>query len=94
MLDLIKKRCGIAETVTIYDDDINSYIADCKEDMEASGVPASLIEEKKDSVITAVTFYVKANLGNDRSDTTKYMDLYRKKVFRMTLEGDETDVEP
>lgn len=94
MLDLIKKRCGIAETVTIYDDDICSYIADCKEDLSVSGVPASLIEEETDSIITAVTFYVKANLGNDRSDTTRYMDLYRKKVFRLALEeGDEADVE-
>ena len=37
--------------------------------------------------------YVKAYLGNDRSDTRMYLDLYRKKVFRMTLEGSDLDVE-
>ena len=44
-------------------------------------------------VLTAVTLYVKAYLGNDRSDTRMYLDLYRKKVFRMTLEGSDLDVE-
>ena len=37
--------------------------------------------------------YVKAYLVNDRSDTRMYLDLYRKKVFRMTLEGSDLDVE-
>ena len=92
MLSIIKMRCGIAEAINIYDEDIEMYIEDCKDDMLASGVPAHLIAEKKPGVITAVTFYVKANIGNDRSDTSRYMDLYRKKVFRLTLEG-ETDVE-
>lgn len=40
-----------------------------------------------------MTLYVKAYLGNDRSDTRMYLDLYRKKVFRMTLEGSDLDVE-
>lgn len=92
MLELIKKRCGIA--VNVYDDDIKAYIADCREDMAAAGVPENLFPEEEDAeidsqVITAVTLYVKAYLGNDRSDTEKYLDLYRKKVFRLTLEGDE-----
>lgn len=91
MLELIKKRCGIL--VNVYDDDIKAYIADCREDMIAAGVPEELFPESEsdisNQVITAVTLYVKAYLGNDRSDTEKYLDLYRKKVFRLTLEGDE-----
>lgn len=86
MLELIKIRCGIASAIKVYDDNIQSYIDDCKNDLLMSGVDQTVVESQKASVITAVTFYVKANLGNDRSDTDKYMDLYRKKVFRLTLE--------
>ena len=37
--------------------------------------------------------YTHLYLGNDRSDTRMYLDLYRKKVFRMTLEGSDLAVE-
>ena len=99
MLEIIKKRCGIAQAIKVYDDDIQSYIEDCKEDLLESGVHRSLIEAEKPGIITAVTLYVKAYLGNDRADTEKYMDLYRKKVFRLALrdpvtsEQEEADVE-
>lgn len=86
MLEKIKKRCGIAASITVYDDEIEDYIEECKEDMIASGVDKSLIDAEKKAVITATAFYVKANLGDDRSDTDKYMELYRNKVFRLTLE--------
>lgn len=93
MLELIKKRCGIS--VSVYDEDIENYITDCREDMLAAGVPAELFPENETEinkqVITAVTLYVKAYLGNDRSDTEKYLDLYRKKVFRLTLEREEAE---
>lgn len=90
MFYLIKKRLGIAENVTVYDDDIKSYLADCEQDMIDSGVPQKTVEDQDDRVVTAATLYVKANLGNDRADTEKYMELYRQKVFRLTLdpEGD------
>lgn len=93
MLNLIKKRCGIAEAVTVYDEDITSYIEDCKEDMIASGVSESIISEENNQIITAVTLYVKAYIGNDRTDTEKYLELYRKKVFRLTLEDESGEVE-
>lgn len=93
MLNLIKSRCGIAAAVTVYDTDIKAYIEDCEEDMVASGVPPDMIDEENAQVVTAVTLYVKAYLGNDRADTEKYLELYRKKVFRLTLEGDDTIVE-
>ena len=73
----------------MYNDDISDYIADALEDMKTSGVPLDILRKDTDDsrVLTAVTLYVKAYLGNDRSDTRMYLDLYRKKVFRMTLEG-------
>lgn len=89
MLTKVKKRCGIAETVKVYDEEIESLITDCAEDMKASGVPPDLVEAGGDPVVTATTFYVKAHIGNDRSDTEKYQKLYEKKVFRLTLEGEE-----
>ena len=89
MFYLIKKRLGIAENVTVYDDDIRSYLADCEQDMLDSGVPQKTVDYQDDRVVTAATLYVKANLGNDRADTEKYMELYRQKVFRLTLDPED-----
>lgn len=94
MLDEIKRSCGIAREIKVYDDEIEEYIEDALEDMKASGVPPNLLEDTggiNQQVLTAVKLYVKAYLGDDRSDTEKYLDLYRKKVFRLTLEGDEEE---
>ena len=92
MFYLIKKRLGIAENVTVYDDDIRSYLSDCEQDMLDSGVPKKTVDEQDDRVVTAATLYVKANLGNDRTDTDRYMELYRQKVFRLTLDPEEDGV--
>lgn len=89
MIDLIKQRLGIAQSVKVYDDDAEGYLEDCKAEMVASGVPKSLIDNEDDRVVTAATLYVKAHLGNDRTDTEKYMKLYREKVFRLTLEEED-----
>ena len=86
MLEIIKARCGIMKSITVYDEDIGMYIEDCQEDMKSSGVSERTIQSKQKQVATAVTLYVKANIGNDRTDTEKYMELYRRKVFRLTLE--------
>ncbi len=87
MLNMVKNRCGIAESVKVYDADIRLYIKDCLADMAASGVPEGIIKsEDNEAAITAVTLYVKAYLGNDRTDTEKYLKLYRDKVFRLSLE--------
>jgi len=86
MLDLIKQRCGIAPAVTVYDEDILMYIEDCQADMIRSGVLPHIAMQKNPEVLTAITLYVKAYLGDDRSDTDKYLDLYRKKVFRLSLD--------
>ena len=91
MLTAVKKRCGIAEGITVYDEEIAAYLDDCEMDLRASGVTEAVLqaEEHRNQILTAVTLYVKAYLGNDRTDTEKYLDLYRKKVFRLTLEGDD-----
>ncbi len=87
MLELIKKRCGIASSVKVYDEDIMTYMDDCEADLKASGVPGSIANDRQnESVLTAMTLYVKAYLAEDTAETEKYLDLYRKKVFRLTLE--------
>lgn len=92
MLELVKHRCGIADNVHIYDADIEFYMKDCKADMKAAGVPEKIVDSgEHEGVLTALTLYVKAYLGSDRSDTEKYLDLYRKKVFRLTLEDENVE---
>jgi hypothetical protein len=87
----IKMRCGIPPQVMVYDAEIAGLLEDCEQDMLSSGVDQLVIESTQHmpQVITAAALYVKANIGNDRSDTSIYMDLYQKKVFRLTLEGEE-----
>ena len=82
MLEKIKTRLGIAQSIEIYDDDIWMYIEDCKRDMEASGVTEALVNSEREDVLTAITLYVNAYWGSDRTDTDKYLELYQKKVFR------------
>lgn len=95
MFEAVKRRLGIAEAITVYDKDIQMYIDDCTQDMIASGVPKAVVDAETEAVLTAATLYVNAYLGNDRADTEKYLDLYRQKVFRLTLEpdGSEENVE-
>lgn len=87
-VEALKRRCGIASGIKTYDEEIIGYIDDCISEMRASGIPQRLFETENQEVSTAVTFYVKANLGNDRTDTDKYMQLYRRKVARLALEED------
>ena len=86
MIDKIKSRLGIAQAIEIYDNDIQMYIDDCKKDMIASGVDEAIANSEREDVLTAVTLYVNAYWGSDRTDTEKYLDLYQRKVFRLTLE--------
>lgn len=90
MFNMIKERCGIPEDIEVYDADIRMYLSDCLEDMKSSGVPARLLNKEKPNpqTVTAATLYVKAYIGDDRTDTEKYLDLYRKKVFRLTMEAE------
>lgn len=89
MLDVIKKRIGVHEKITVYDEEIQSLIEDAKLEMKSSGVPETILQEPDDRVVTTVACYVKGHFGNDRADTDKYMDMFLKKTFRLTLEGDE-----
>ena len=47
MLELIKRSCGIAESITVYDEDILVYIKNCMGDMVSSGVPKHIAESRR-----------------------------------------------
>ena len=85
-VDIIKQRIGIASSVTVYDYDIDLYVQDCIMYMRDSGVPEETLAREDSRVVTAVTLYVKAHIGNDRSDTSRYLSLYRQKVSRLILD--------
>ena len=97
LLDCVRDRVGISEDIYDYDEDIRLYIRDALADMRDSGCLSSLIPQDEDApvagmderVLTAVSCYVMAYLGTDRSDTNRYLDLYRKKVFRLTLNEED-----
>lgn len=88
MLESVKARCGIPASVTVYDSEYQSLIDDCIEEMRTAGVPASLLssDNVNQRVLTCIVLYVKSMRGDDRSDTEKYLDMYHKKVFKLSLE--------
>lgn len=91
MLQDVKIRCGVPASITVYDSEFTQLISDCLEDMLTAGVPEAMLSTSSPNprVLTAVACYVKANRGNDRSDTDKYIDMYRKKLHKLMLEPDE-----
>lgn len=88
MLKKIKERCGIPASVTVYDSEYQSLIDDCMEEMRTAGVPAKLLssDNVNQRVLTCIVLYIKAYRGDDRSDTEKYLEMYHKKVFKLSLE--------
>lgn len=88
MLEQVKQRCEIPTSITTYDSEYQSLIDDCMEEMRTAGVPASLIssDNVNSRVLTCIVLYVKAMRGDDRSDTEKYLAMYHKKVFKLSLE--------
>lgn len=88
MLSTVKERCGIPASVTVYDSEYQSLIDDCIEEMRTAGVPASLLSDTSvnQRVLTCITLYIKAYRGDDRSDTEKYLSMFHRKVFKLSLE--------
>lgn len=91
MLDIIKSRCYIMSDV--FDEEINSLISAGIIDCVQSGISPKVFEKDSEGkydnqVISCLTAYVKANRGNDRTDTEIYMKMYRSYRDKMTLESD------
>jgi len=91
MKEIIKKRCYIMTNV--FDDEIESLISAGIIDCIQSGIRKSKFEKDSEGnydpqVINCITAFVKANRGNDRSDTEIYMKMYKSYRDKMTLERD------
>lgn len=92
MLEQVKSRCGIPASIKTYDSEYQDLIEDCIEEMRTAGVPDGLLSfdaSVNPRVLTCIVLYIKAYRGDDRSDTEKYMEMYRKKVFKLSLEPTE-----
>lgn len=91
ILNNVKTRCGIPTSVKAYDDEYQSLIEDCIDEMRTAGVPASLLSDTpvNQRVLTCIVLYIKACRGDDRSDTEKYLSMFHKKVFKLSLEPTE-----
>jgi len=88
MLDKIKQRCGIAPAITIYDSEISLHIEAAVDDMRASGVPERLAYASSSDprVINCVALYVMGARQNEPNAISRYDALYKRAVFRLTLE--------
>ncbi len=81
MLTKIKKRCGIAESITVFDDEIKDLMSSAKADLMSAGVLKEVLQSENKEYLNALTCYVKAYRGNDRTDTEKYLKMYRDLRF-------------
>lgn len=93
MKEIIKKRCYIM--TSIFDEEIESLISAGKIDCIQSGISERVFEKDKDGnydgqVLNCLTAFVKANRGNDRTDTEMYMKMYESYRDKMTQEQDYT----
>ena len=91
MFEIIKKRCYIYTNV--FDEEIKSLISAGMIDCIESGIAKSKFDvnnkvEYDPQIINCITAFVKANRGNDRSDTELYMKMYESYRDKMTLESD------
>ena len=96
MLDDIKGRLGIDSAVTVYDAELTSLIAAAIADMQAAGVPGTLLGESEDpetGIVAvddrakmAVTAFIRATYGDDRTSVTRYNQMYQSMVFRLCQE--------
>jgi hypothetical protein len=95
VLNIIKNRCYIVSS--IYDDEIKSLISAAIIDCIESGIDNSVFKPSADGkyddqVINCITAFVKANRGNDRTDTEVYMRMYTTYRDKMSLESNYNKV--
>ena len=88
----IKKFIGIADGITVHDDELTFWIRAAVETMtNTAGVPVSVFTTDEDGnvdnrALAAVFWYVRANFGNDRSDTNRAYTQYKHKVRELQAE--------
>ena len=92
----VKIRAGYDIEVTAFDTEISDLMESAVMDMLTSGVPEDLfVTENLDKrILNALALYVQGYIEQDRTDTNRYMNLYKRSVFKLSLEdGGGWDVE-
>ncbi len=83
----IKKFLGIAEEITVYDEELTHWIQECIDTMtKTAGVPEHLITALDSRAVTAIVWYVRANFGPDRTDTNRCYTQYKHKLRELQTE--------
>lgn len=85
ILKKIKKRAGIPESVTIYDDEFSDLINGCLFDMDEAGVPAELLADPPAQVINVIAYYVQRERAEDNKTADWYEKMYQRFLFRLSL---------
>lgn len=94
--DTIKTRVGYESDVTDFDQEISDLAGSAVMDMLTAGIPEALfVTENIDKrVLNAIAMYVSMYIEQDRSDTNRYQTIYKRIVFKLSLEdGGGWDVE-
>ena len=93
----IKMRAGYESDVTAFDAEIKDIMESAVMDMLTAGVPEDQFVTTQDidkRILNAIALYVQAYIEQDRSDTNRYLNLYKRSVFKLSLEdGGGWDVE-
>ena len=98
LLELVNRRLGNTEDFLDVDadrEDLEMLISAAISDLEDSGVPRSCLPDGPGSydydaqAATAIFCHVAAYFGTDRSPTNRYLDMYRKYAFRLTLNKED-----
>lgn len=87
MLNEVKKSIPIAETVTIYDTDLEGLIEACKRDLALSGIKLSKLTADDPLFVRAVIFYCKAYFRNT-DNSQRYEKAYNGLKTALSMAGD------
>lgn len=85
ILQKIKKRLGLSENISVYDEELIDLIDGALFDMQESGVPAEMLDAPCAQVINCVVFFVKRERAEDNKTASWYDKMYEKTVFRLSL---------
>lgn len=87
ILNKIKKRLGLPESVNVYDEEFMDLIEGAIFDMRESGVPDVLLDAPTPNpqVINCIAFFVKMERAETEKESKRYEKLYEKYVFRLAM---------
>lgn len=85
MLNEIKARRGIPASVTVYDDEIKSYIEHAKFDMQLAGISDAFISDGTAPVLDTISYFIGREMAEDDAESARFDRLYQNSIFRLRL---------